>query len=78
MRQILLTILALAMTFAVPAIAGGPVIVTEEAPIADTRPQGDGGNWVVPVIVGLVVIGALIGNGGDDCTCNSGGTGCGC
>ena len=24
--------------------AGGPVIVTEEAPIADVRPQGDGGN----------------------------------
>lgn len=65
MRQILLTILALAVTFAVPAIAGGPVIVTEEAPIADVRPQGDGGNWVVPVVIGVVIL-CAIACGGDD------------
>ena len=40
-----------------PSFGGGPVIVTtEEPPIADVRPQGDGGSWVVPVIVGAIVL----------------------
>ena len=48
--------LLIALTLAAtPLHAGGPVIVTEEPPIADVRPQGDGGNWVVPVIVGAIV-----------------------
>ena len=51
-----------------PAYAGGPII-TEEPPIADVRPQGDGGKWVVPVIVGVIVLGAII-IGSDNC--NSG------
>lgn len=51
-----------------PAYAGGPVIVTEEPPIADVRPQGDGGKWVVPVIVGVVILGAIISSD----NCNSG------
>jgi hypothetical protein len=46
------------------AHAGGPVIVTEEAPIADVRPQGDGGKWVVPVIIGAVIL-CAIACGGD-------------
>lgn len=50
-----------------PAYAGGPII-TEEPPIADVRPQGDGGKWVVPVIVGVIVLGAIIRSG----NCNSG------
>ena len=37
-------ILLLAALLATPLHAGGPVIVTEEPPIADVRPQGDGGN----------------------------------
>ena len=49
-----------------PTFAGGPVIVTEEPPIADVRPQGDGGNWVVPVIVGAIVLCAIACGGGDD------------
>lgn len=64
-----------------PAYAGGPII-TEEPPIADTRPQGDGGKWVVPVIVGLGILAIIAGGGGSDCTCNGpddGGNGsCGC
>lgn len=51
-----------------PVFAGGP-IVTEEPPIADVRPQGDGGKWVVPVIVGVVILGAIL-IGSDNC--NSG------
>lgn len=67
-----------------PVWAGGPVIVTtEEPPIADVRPQGDGGSWVVPVIVGAIVLCAIACGGGDDSpiapepTCNGdGGEGC--
>lgn len=66
-----------------PANAGGPVIGTEEPPIADVRPQGDGGSWIVPVIVGAIVLCAIACGGGDDSpiapepTCNGdGGEGC--
>ena len=62
-------ILLLAALLATPSFAGGPVIVTEEPPIADVRPQGDGGKWVVPVIVGVVILGAIL-IGSDNC--NSG------
>jgi len=75
-RTLLLTAL-----LASPAFAGGPII-TEEPPIADVRPQGDGGKWVVPVIVGIGILAILAGSGGADCTCNGpedGGNGsCGC
>ena len=54
---------------ATPLHAGGPVIVTEEPPIADVRPRGDGGKWVVPVIVGALIVGAIL-IGSDNC--NSG------
>jgi len=41
-------IILLAALLATPLHAGGPVIVTEEPPIADVRPQGDGGRvWVL-------------------------------
>ncbi|HRH13428.1 MAG TPA: hypothetical protein PK225_03655 [Azonexus sp.] len=58
-------ILLLTALLASPAFAGGPVI-TEEPPIADVRPQGDGGKWVVPVIVGAVILGAIA-SGSDNC-----------
>ena len=61
-------ILLLTALLASPAFAGGPII-TEEPPIADVRPQGDGGKWVVPVIVGVVILGAIL-IGSDNC--NSG------
>lgn len=59
-------ILLLAALLATPLHAGGPVIVTEEPPIADVRPQGDGGKWVVPVIVGIIVLCAIACGGGND------------
>ena len=67
MTAIRLTTLTLITALALPTIAhsGGPVI-TEEPPIADVRPQGDGGNWVVPVIVGAIVLCAIACGGGDD------------
>lgn len=76
-------ILCLALA-ASPVAAGGPVIVTEEPPIADVRPQGDGGSWIVPVIVGAIVLCAIACGGGDDGpiapepTCNDDGGGDGC
>ena len=74
-------IILLAALLASPAFAGGPVVVTEEPPIADVRPQGDGGKWVVPVIVGIIAIGIIASGDGSDCTCQGpedGGSGCGC
>ena len=72
--------LLIALTLAAtPLHAGGPEIVTEEPPIADVRPQGDGGKWVVPVIVGAIVLCAIACEGGDDSpiapepTCNGDG-----
>lgn len=73
-RIILLT----ALLACQPAYAGGPII-TEEPPIADVRPQGDGGKWVVPVIVGIGILAIIAGGGGSNCTCNGpddGGCGC--
>ena len=64
-----------------PVFAGGPVLIEEEPPIADVRPQGDGGNWIVPVIVGAIVLCAIACGGGDDSpiapepTCNGDGGG---
>ena len=74
-------ILLLTALLASPAFAGGPVVVTEEPLIADVRPQGDGGKWVVPVIVGIIAIGIIASGDGSDCTCQGpedGGSGCGC
>lgn len=50
-----------------PALAGGPVIVQEDPMIAEARPSSEG-RWVVPVIVGLIIIGALA-SGGSDAVC---------
>ena len=59
--------LLIALTLAAtPLHAGGPIITEEEPPIADVRPQGDGGKWVVPVIVGAIVLCAIACGGGDD------------
>ena len=74
-------ILLLAALLATPLHAGGPVIVAEDPPIADVRPQGDGGSWIVPVIVGAIVLCAIACGGGDDSpiapepTCNGDGDG---
>lgn len=58
MKHILLA-LTLAAT---PLHAGGPVVIEEPEVIAPDRDS----SWVVPVIVGLLIIGALASAGGDD------------
>ena len=83
LKQTLLTAATGIALLTNPSFGGGPVIVTtEEPPIADVRPQGDGGKWVVPVIVGIGILAIIAGSGGgSDCTCTSpedGGSGCGC
>lgn len=67
-----------------PSFAGGPVLITTEEPpgkIAEAR--GEGG-WVLPVIVGAIVLCAIACGGGDDspiapgpvCHGDDGGDGC--
>jgi hypothetical protein len=55
--------LAVILALATPLHAGGPVIVED---MTETAPMPERNNWVVPVIIGLLVIGALASSGGDD------------
>jgi hypothetical protein len=61
----LLLITAIAMP--ISAQAGGPVII-EDAHEAEARPSSEG-RWVVPVIVGLLIVGAIASGGGNDVLC---------
>lgn len=57
--------LFVALTLAAsPVHAGGPVII-EDPMVAEARPSSEG-RWVVPVIVGLIIIGALASGGSSD------------
>jgi hypothetical protein len=62
---LLATTIGIAALITAPVEAGGPIIVPEEPPIADVRPQGDGGNWVVPV-VGVLILCAILCGDSDD------------
>lgn len=53
---------------ATPLHAGGPVILEETAEAAPDRDN----SWVVPVIVGLLILGALASGGGDDAPADPG------
>ena len=60
--------LLIALTLAAsPVAAGGPVIIEEDPMVAEARPSSEG-RWVVPVIVGLIIIGSLA-SGGSDAVC---------
>lgn len=52
------------LSIASTAFAGGPVII-EEAYEAEPTPAREN-NWIVPVVIGLLVIGAIASNGGND------------
>lgn len=54
--------LILAMTAAIPAHAGGPVIVEE----TEVAPEQKRNGWIVPVIVGALILCAIACGGGDD------------
>jgi hypothetical protein len=62
------TILAIttgvALLLTQPAFAGGPVLV-EEAFVQEARPSSEG-NWIVPVVIGALILCAIAcGNDGD-------------
>lgn len=61
LKKFVAPLLALALT-ASDACAGGPVVVAEE-PVADAASPRSG--WIVPVIVGLVVL-CAVACGNDD------------
>ncbi len=55
MKKFAAPLLALAMT-ASSAFAGGPVVVEEEPVVEASEPRS---GWIVPVVVGLVLICAI-------------------
>jgi hypothetical protein len=55
MKKFAAPLLALAMT-ATAASAGGPVVVAEEPVVEAASPRS---GWIVPVIVGLIIIAAV-------------------
>lgn len=61
MKKFVAPLLALAMTSSV-AFAGGPVVVEEEPVVEAASPRS---GWIVPVVVGLIVI-CAIACGNDD------------
>ena len=62
----IILVVVLAMLGSTAVYAGGPVITPEENPFYDTRPQGDGGSWVVPAVASLVFLCLIVCGGGDD------------
>lgn len=55
MKKFAAPLLALAMT-ASAASAGGPVVVAEEPVVEAASPRS---GWIVPVVVGLIIIAAV-------------------
>lgn len=70
MKNVVSPVLALALT-ASAAFAGGPVVVEEEPVVEAAQPRS---GWIVPVIVGLVVL-CAVACGNDDDTATGTGTG---
>lgn len=68
MKKFVAPLLALAMT-ASTAYAGGPVVVAEEPVVEAASPRS---GWIVPVVVGLIII-CAIACGNDDDTQGTGG-----
>ena len=63
----LFTTAALIACLALPATAGGPVLVSpEETEVTDARDARDNrAGWIIPVVIGVLIIAALS-SGGDD------------
>jgi hypothetical protein len=57
MKNTISPVLALALAFgSTAAFAGGPVVVVEEPVVEAEKPRS---GWIVPVIIGLVVVCAI-------------------
>jgi len=66
MKLLRILLISTICTVPIAVSAGGPVISQEEGLVVDVRTQGDGGSWVVPVIIGAIVACAILCGGGDD------------
>lgn len=66
MKKFLLTAALLAACQ--PVLAGGPVIVEDAYEATPEQPKRKLGGWVIPVVLGIVVLGALA--NGSDRPCN--------
>jgi hypothetical protein len=64
MKNIVSPMLALALT-ASAAYAGGPVVVEEEPVVEAASPRS---GWIVPVIVGAIILCAIACGSDDDAT----------
>ncbi len=62
MKKFVASLLALTLT-ASAAVAGGPVVVEEEPVVEAASPRS---GWIVPVVVGLVVLCAIACGNDDD------------
>ena len=55
--------LILALTTAIPAQAGGPVVIEDEYDVTEPAPRNE---WVLPVVIGAVILCAIACGGSDD------------
>lgn len=62
-----LTAILLATALTLPSIvkAGGPVLTAEEPHVAEARPSSEG-NFILPVVIGLVILCAFACGGDKD------------
>ncbi len=65
MKKIVAPLLALTLAFSSTAFAGGPVVVEEEPVVEAAAPRS---GWIVPVVVGLIVICAIACGNDDETT----------
>jgi hypothetical protein len=63
-------LLTAAMMTAMPAYAGGPVLTLEET--YEAAPAERDNSWIVPVVIGLLILGAVTSGGGDDAPADPG------
>jgi len=59
----LTSLLLAASLTAAPAYAGGPVVIEDEYDVAEPAPSND---WIVPVIIGGLILCAIACGGDDD------------
>lgn len=60
--MIRLTLAALVVTFALPALADGPAPILEEPEVIAPEPNPN----LLPLLLGIVVLGLVMSGGGDD------------